>query len=586
MSGVWLAAAATAPLTPGPDTPKAKLKAAVAALNQSNYPRATALAQQAWQQARRQQPPARRWEWEALDFLSEAAELQQQLPQAIAYARQALAVADALGNDTLVTSSSITLGNALSGNHQWREAEPYLLRALAGERRLQEPSGQSHVLVNLTWNVLDQQQPHQLPAARRYADEAVAQARRLGRALTLCNALDAQANVRMAQGERAAAVAAIEEALRVAQASGRMKNILYVRGSLSEIYEKAGRLPQALAAERQYRALQDSLNSADVQRQVADLSTRFGVKQQQDSIASLKQQQRITALSAAQATARARLWGLVAVALAMGLGLGGWLLRQVRRSRAALAATAQELRAANRVKDEANATKDQLMRIVGHDLRAPLATFQQFGPELADLADQPDPAEQRRLATALTDQARAVSDLADNLLSWARAQSGQVQPLIQWNRPALLPQRMERVFGPVAAAKGVKLHVECAPDVPESLLFDADLLGAVLRNLLGNAIKFTPAGGTVRLHITTEPAAPAVLTITDTGRGMTAAQLAAALDGSPVASSAGTNGEPGTGLGLAVCRHFVGLLGAEWRGESLPGPGTRWTIALPRQAAN
>lgn len=559
------------------ETPRILLDKAIKELNQSHYPAAAALTQRAWDIARRQHD--RRWEWEAINYMVEIAQTNRQMPEAVGYARQALAVAQALGNDTLITNSYISLGATLGESGQYRDADTYMQRALAGVRRQDNLLRVSHVLVNLAWNAVDLKN---LPRARVYVDEAVGIARQRANPLAICNALDARAYIRMEQGQKAEAVADIEEALRVALASGRMKNILYVRSSMSELYEKAGRLAEALAAQRRYTALNDSLNSADVRREMAELSTRFGVKQQQDSIVSLKQQQRITALDADRAQARARLWGALAVGLALLLVVGGWLLRQVRRSRAQLAASEADLRVANAQKDQVNATKDQLMRIIGHDLRAPLATFQQFAPVLAELADAPNPAEQHELATALADRARAVGDLVDNLLNWSRAQAGQMQAVPQPVRLTVVAQSMERLFASVAAVKGVRLVVSCADHLPDPFLTDPNLLGAVLRNLLGNALKFTPPGGTVTLHIAPGlPAAAVALTVADTGRGMSAAQLAAALSGQPVSSTAGTNGEAGTGLGLAVCGYFVGLLGAEWRGESAAGAGTRWTLALP-----
>lgn len=559
----------------------ALLARATTAHMRADYPTAAAFSQQAYTMARQHGSPSVN-EWKALNLMVSVDFYREQFPEAIRYARQQLAVAEALGQDDLLTRSVDNLGSALSENKEFKEAAVYLKKSRETARRQGNKQFESKALVNLAVNEFYQDR---LVQAVAWANEAMMAARQQADSTSVVNAVNVRAVFRSSLGEHPGAVADAEYALRLTRNLGLLDQEMLVRTKLSSIYEKAGRLADALAAERTLRSLNDSIASVEVGRKMAELNTRFGVEQQQARIVKLTQEQRIATLSADRAQARFRLLGTVAAALAVLLLVGGWLLRQVRRSRAQLAVSAAELRAANVVKDQLNATKDQLMRIIGHDLRAPLATFEQFAPVLAELADAPDPAEQHRLAGALADQARAVSELVDNLLNWSRAQTGQVQALPQWVRLAVVAQSMQRVFAPVAAVKGVRLEVECAAEVPDSLLLDPNLLGAVLRNLLGNAIKFTPPGGTVRLGIEpgTGPGRPAaaVLTVADTGRGMKPGQLAAALDGNPVSSTAGTNGEPGTGLGLAVCRHFVGLLDAGWRGESTAGTGTRWTLTLP-----
>ena len=539
------------------------------AIRQADYPTASAFANRALQVADRIPFPF--GEWLALMAQAEIAYSRERYAEAADALRRALMLANQLDDDRLRVSCSDKLGNCLSELHQYAAAAQWLRRSRAGYARLGDKGGEATALVNLAVN---ERKQGRLTTARQFADAAVGLARQVD-SLSVSNALNTRANVRVAQGQGAAAVAEARYALRLAQRFGTLEDEMVVRGTLGPIYEQAGRLPEALTAERTFAALNDSLNSADIGRQIAELNTRFRVEQQQARIGTLTQQQRIAALNAAKARAQARLWGFTALALALGLAVGGWLLRQVRRSRAALAVSEAGLRAAN-------TTQNQLMRIIGHDLRGPLAAFQQFGPVLTELADAPDPAEQRLLANALTDRARAVGELVDNLLHWSRAQAGQVQAVGQWVAPAVLARSLERLLAPVAAAKGVALTITCAPATPAKLFLDPNLLGAILRNLLGNALKFTPAGGRVTLDIAPgTPPVAAVLTVADTGLGMPADRLVAALGGGLVPSTAGTNGEPGTGLGLAVCRHFAHLLGAEWRGESVLGQGTRFTLVLP-----
>ena len=547
---------------------RALLACGASAAEQADYPAAGAAAHQAWVLARRLGTPSAE-ELKALELLNSIAFSRDRFAEAIGYARQVLAVAQALGNDTLLVAAANDLGNGLSESHQYREAEKWLLRGQAGYHRLHNRRGESVALVNLSVNELYQ---HRLPTAQAYAVAALHAARQQPDSIMVSNALSARVRVYLEQGRSDIAVTTYEYAVQLAEATGKPSNVLLMRDGLGQVYEQAGRLGDALAAERRYTVLMDSFNSADVNRQMAELNTRFRVGQQQARIGALTQQQRIGALRADHERSRSRLWSTAALGLAALLLLGGVLYRQLRRSRARLAASETGLRTAN-------ATKDQLMRIIGHDLRGPLATFQQLAPLFAELADAPDAAEQHLLAQALDNRARAVGTLVDNLLDWSRAQTGQVAAWPQPVRLAVLAQSLQALFGPVAAAKPVQLVVQVADGLPRTLHTDPNLLGAILRNLLGNALRFTPGGGTVTLSLAAA-ARGVVLSVADTGPGMPAGKLAAALAGAAVGSTAGTGGERGTGLGLAVCHHFASLLEATWTGNSAPGQGTCWELHL------
>ena len=537
------------------------------ALEKGDYPTATTLAQRALALARRRGRPSRE-EMRGLTQFGRIAFVRAEFAESVGWMRQAEQVAERLRQPRQLAYSYDDLGNALSENHEFAEAERWLRRGRAAYHQLGDASGESMALVNLACNELYQQK---LPTARRYAEEAVRVAWRQPKVSRLVNALSNRGRVRLAQGEYAAAVADCEEAYQLSRTTPDVAYQQLALYNLGGAYKAAGRYREALVTLERVTALNDSINSADVNRQLAELNTRYRVSQQQARIGALTQQQRLAHLRAQRLT-----WG--ATSLAVALGVFAVLYGLLRRQRAALAASESALR-------QANATKDRLMGIIGHDLRAPLVTFQQIGPLFEALADRPDAAEQRYLAAALTERANAVSALVDNLLDWSRAQTGQVVALPQPVRPAVLLASLRTLFQPVAAAKGVTLCVEGVQDankLPDSLQTDPNLLAAILRNLLSNALKFTPSGGTVTLRAERAPETSNVrFSVSDTGVGMPPDKLAAALGGEgAVRSTSGTGGEAGTGLGLAVCRHFAGVLGARWEGSSFPGQGTRWTLTV------
>ncbi len=342
-------------------------------------------------------------------------------------------------------------------------------------------------------------------------------------------------------------------------------------------------------------ALKDSVHRTNQAAEMAQQRVLFDVVGQRARIRELEQQRHIATLSAERQHTRTRQLRGVALGLAVLLLGAAYFYRRLHLARAALVASEGELR-------QANATKDQLMAIIGHDLRGPAAAFQMAGPLLRSVLASPSAAEQLGpVLSSLEANAHELAVLLDTLLHWARAQTGRLVahplalPAGRVLREAVAPYQAQ------ASLKGVGLTVE----VPPTLLVwaDPDLLQTVLRNLISNAVKFTPAGGSVRVTAQEAPAAPGSAApqlasscaalgvwfqVQDTGVGLDAARTAHLLnpDQSAALSTPGTAGETGTGLGLPLSARFVVLLGGVLRliPAATGARGTTLGFWLPTQS--
>lgn len=221
--------------------------------------------------------------------------------------------------------------------------------------------------------------------------------------------------------------------------------------------------------------------------------------------------------------------------------------------------------------------KDRLVGILAHDVRAPLASLL-----AASRALSPDRAAEqlpliRRRCTALI-------ELLGNALDWARLRMGQFphEP-----RPMILSAASEIALRPLeiaAAEKGVRLERR----IPANLITRADetAVQCVLRHLVGNAVKFTPTGGTVAVEAGV--VGPHIeLRVQDNGMGMTPDQLARVQpSGTPadVPTTPGTAGETGAGVGISVVRELLDRDGATLRFESTLGRGSTAIVTLPGHA--
>jgi PAS domain S-box-containing protein len=223
---------------------------------------------------------------------------------------------------------------------------------------------------------------------------------------------------------------------------------------------------------------------------------------------------------------------------------------------------------------EANA---RLLATASHDLRQPLQTLRLLNQSLAEIA------EGREMREIVEHQARAIGamgDLLDALLDMGKLQSGAVRAQVVDMDLGALFAVLEREFLPLALARGLSLAVDSAPPAVRS---DPALLGQVLRNLLGNALKFTERGG-VRLAAATAGERVRV-TVADTGIGVAQEEIPRLWEDFYRVQRRDGQAVDGFGLGLSIVRRIAELVGAQLSIDSAPGEGTRVHVDLPQGAA-
>jgi two-component system phosphate regulon sensor histidine kinase PhoR len=212
-----------------------------------------------------------------------------------------------------------------------------------------------------------------------------------------------------------------------------------------------------------------------------------------------------------------------------------------------------------------------------HELRTPLTSIRGFVEALEDGAVE-EPSTARRFLGKIRTHAERMGTLVADLLELSRLEAGERPP--QWERldPAEVAEDALASFEELARAKDIKMshRDEGAPPVES----DADRLRRILANLLENAVKYTPAGGTV--EIVTRPAgAGAMVTVADDGPGITAEHLGRIFERFYRVDKARSREMGGTGLGLAIVKHLAESVGATVTVQSTVGKGTTFTVTLP-----
>ena len=227
---------------------------------------------------------------------------------------------------------------------------------------------------------------------------------------------------------------------------------------------------------------------------------------------------------------------------------------------------------------ELNATKDKFFSIIAHDLKNPItAQFTLTSMIIEDFKDMNDD-ELLEMIEAVDKAGKQTYRLLENLLYWSRAQIGR----LEYNPKEIYLDELVResydLLNDNAKAKDITL-------VPVAMntfgaYGDEEMIKTVLRNLISNAIKFTNQGGTVKVDLGKKDDHKIVRVI-DTGVGIPANQIDQIFRIDVVASTPGTEGERGTGLGLILCKEFVEKNGGKLWVESEEGKGSTFSFSLP-----
>ncbi len=306
---------------------------------------------------------------------------------------------------------------------------------------------------------------------------------------------------------------------------------------------------------QRFQAIEDSVKEAELLEKVAELETRYETEKKAQRIAFLE-------FETEERAQREHLYCVIGGLLLVFVLILGRLYRlRTQRNR--------ELKALNTL-------KDQFFGILAHDLKTPLVGFRSI-TEALQLHHTTLPEERvRYFLGQMQNAAHQLYDLLQNLLQWALSQTGRLRYVPQTLNLHQEVQRALDLLRPTATIKSIALEQTLSPEW--SLWADPQLTQTILRNLLDNAIKFTPSNG--RVWVTAEAAGTFWrLRVCDTGPGMTAEQQAALFEGAlhtgpKVAGS-------GTGLGLVLCRELVERQGGRIGVESTLGAGTQFWFTLP-----
>ena len=239
----------------------------------------------------------------------------------------------------------------------------------------------------------------------------------------------------------------------------------------------------------------------------------------------------------------------------------------------------EELELKNEQLLKTNAEKDKFFSIIAHDLRSPFNSFLGFTRMMVEDLPSLRLDEIQTIALTMQKSAANLYNLLENLLEWSRLQRGitPFNPVSFTGKPVIVENM--QLIQESAIKKGIMLIL----DIPDNLEIFADenMLGGIVRNLVTNAVKFTPRGGVVTVRAARIPNQGVRFSVTDTGIGMDREMIGNLFKLDVNTSRKGTDHESSSGLGLMICKEFIEKHLGEMHIESVVGNGSVFSFILP-----
>ena len=448
------------------------------------------------------------------------------------------------------------------------QARDYYLRIkdFAGISRVEQRLGDLHVFEGSS------------KAAMEHYQLALQYARRVPNRHEICRSMALIGHLNMLDGNHERAAEELRTADSLALEGGFVEVHAQILDDLGVLGLIKGRFASAHQNLAHSHAITDSIFHARLAYQIGQVKTHYDMLEKEHEIELLKEGQSSRDLVIQQTKQNNRRLTLSLVVLIVLLLMLVYFFIQKTRYAAALAQKEAELKSSNQALERTLADRERILRILSHDLRGPMASVL----DLLKLMQQKQMtgADRETVINSCIDSMESTNTLLANLLSWVRLQAG----MLELERESLEVQQIcneiNSLFTPALEQKSLEWVCDIQDDA--TVYADQEIVQTILRNLVSNAVKFTPRGGRITLSVKRDPQQDLTrIAVADTGIGVPAAQLATFFQPEHGQRRKGTEGEASTGLGLMLVHELASLVDGEVQVVSEEGQGTTVTAILP-----
>ncbi len=350
---------------------------------------------------------------------------------------------------------------------------------------------------------------------------------------------------------------------------------------LSEVYEKLGDYKTALKYHILYAQTSDSLAKIEKYQQLLNMEKQYETDKKETQIIRLQSKQELTDIQLRKNRQLKQLGFITAFLLLIFIVFvlikyfdkikSNKLLEEKNK---VIEQSEQELRSMN-------AAKNKFFSIIAHDLKNPFHTVMGYSYLLNHDYERFTEPERRKFAVDIHQSTNSIFRLLQNLLDWSSSQTGRLKfAPIEIELTRMLDNSVS-VLRALAEQKNIQIiRNDCSG---QKVFVDPLMIETVLRNLINNAIKFTPENGTV--EISTETTEDQIkITISDSGIGISDKDIPNLFRIDSKVKRKGTNNEDGSGLGLILCKEFVDKNSGTIWVQSSPGKGSSFSFTVPVKA--
>lgn len=336
--------------------------------------------------------------------------------------------------------------------------------------------------------------------------------------------------------------------------------------NMAVVEENRGNFKQALAYRKESEQWKDSLNNQNKVWALADYEKKYAVAQKQKQISVLKVENEL------KNTQRNTMF-FSTIGLLLLLTGGVYVYGQKVKNAKIILSQKEKL-------DELNATKDQLFSIVSHDLRSSVNALKTSNTKLTSSLESKNYDELDKLLHQNSAIANGAYSLLDNLLHWALLQTQQLYFHKDSVHLFSIVQQIEYSYKPLLLEKTIAFENEVSKNC--FIFVDLDSLKIILRNLLDNAIKFSPENSKIRFYSLDTPSEFHQFIIEDQGIGMRPETIAELLQDNELLAKKSNSEIIGTGLGMQLCKQMIKKNSGTLAIESELNKGTKMILSFPK----
>jgi len=384
------------------------------------------------------------------------------------------------------------------------------------------------------------------------------------------------------------AIVSAKKSLKIAKKIGALEYEVKNLENLLTSYEGLGNTSQTLKYHKLYKKIQDSLLTIDKTKRVRLFHALNELEENQFVIKDLAHKTEIAQIKSKSENRILYFSGALIVFFTILILV---LMNQNDSKREANSLLYDKNYEIHEMKDkiqlqrdqlkQLNNAKDKFFSIIAHDLKNPFNSIKGFTELLIENRDSYDKEKRLKFLKIIKNSTIKVSNLLNSLLVWANIQSGNFE---------FIPKKIElkkQVFNIISflEAQAISKDIEIINTIDSAVFVQADenMVEAILRNLISNAIKFTNLRGKIEIYTTVPSQANFVaITVKDNGIGIQKSDVENLFTIEVKNSTKGTENETGTGLGLILCKDFVEKNGGELHVKSTVNKGSAFTFTLPK----